>query len=301
VDRAGPKDRAFSGEEAVVKSITHILVATDLTDRSERAFERALQLIGVTGGSALTLVHAIVPGLSGDLGSRRQRDAEAFLTDRMAHVSGQARPNELHEVVVTGDPFSAIIGEGAKRRADLVVIGEPGKQRYVDLFVGTTAERVIRFSDRPVLMVKKPSRGAYSHVLVAFDASEGAMRALETALALAPTAEFRVVHAWWPPRAALNNSEDARQTIRDENNRIRSLVERAAKQALASSKSQPIKLNFDMIENNPYEVMRSQSAWPDLLAMGTHSKGRLATTVAIGNLARHMLAEASCDVLVARP
>jgi nucleotide-binding universal stress UspA family protein len=56
-----------------------------------------------------------------------------------------------------------------------------------------------------------------------------------------------------------------------------------------------------MVENNPYTVMRNESTWPDLLVMGTHSKGRLATTVTIGNLARHMLAEVACDVLVSRP
>jgi nucleotide-binding universal stress UspA family protein len=36
------------------------------------------------------------------------------------------------------------------------------------------------------------------------------------------------------------------------------------------------------------------------MAMGTHAKGRL-TSDKIGDLARHMLAEAPCDVLVARP
>ena len=58
---------------------------------------------------------------------------------------------------------------------------------------------------------------------------------------------------------------------------------------------------FLMVENNPYTVMRNESTWPDLLVMGTHRKGLLATTVTIGNLARHMLAEVACDVLVSRP
>ena len=48
-------------------------------------------------------------------------------------------------------------------------------------------------------------------------------------------------------------------------------------------------------------MMRNESTWSDLLVMGTHSKGRLATTVTIGNLARHMLAEVACDVLVSPP
>ena len=39
---------------------------------------------------------------------------------------------------------------------------------------------------------------------------------------------------------------------------------------------------------------------PDLLVMGTHSKGRLASTVSIGALARHLLIEASADVMTSR-
>ena len=44
--------------------ISHILVATDLTDRSDRAIERALQLQRQTGAT-LMLLHVIEPGLMG--------------------------------------------------------------------------------------------------------------------------------------------------------------------------------------------------------------------------------------------
>ena len=39
---------------------------------------------------------------------------------------------------------------------------------------------------------------------------------------------------------------------------------------------------------------------PDLLAMGTHARSSLGTAL-VGSLARDLLTEASCDVLVARP
>ena len=51
--------------------------------------------------------------------------------------------------MVTGNPFSAIIGEAARRQVDLFVMGEPRRQGYPDMFTGTTAERVIRFSRVP--------------------------------------------------------------------------------------------------------------------------------------------------------
>ena len=177
--------------------IKSLLVATDFTDRSDRAVERAFQLRNLAGGGRLTLLHVIAAGLPSQLINRRRSEAETLFADRLAGVP--ADPN-LQVSVVTDDPFSAIISEAVIRQVDLVVIGAPGKHRYADRFMGTTAECVIRFCDRPVLMVKHASADPYRRVLVAFDGSEGAIRALHAALAIAPGAEFRVVHAWWPPR-----------------------------------------------------------------------------------------------------
>jgi nucleotide-binding universal stress UspA family protein len=278
--------------------IKNLLVATDFTDRSERAVERALQLRNLAGRGRLTLLHVIAAGLPPELINRRRSEAETLFADRLASVPTDP---DLQTTVVTDDPFSAIISEAVIRRVDLVVIGAPGKHRYADRFMGTTAECVIRFSDRPVLMVKNASEAPYRRVLVAFDGSEGAIRALNTALAIAPGAEFRVVHAWWPPHTALGGTEAARKAIGEENDRLKALIEQAANEAIASSPRAPAKLGIDMVENNPYLVMRNESTWPDLLVMGTHSKGRLATTITVGKLARHLLGEVGSDVLVSRP
>jgi nucleotide-binding universal stress UspA family protein len=285
-------------QEACVTHIAHILVGTDLTDRSERAFERALQLQQQTDAT-LTLLHVIEPGLLDDLATHRRRDAEAFLHSRIAELPDKARSRCSCKVLI-GDAFNTITCEALAQGVGLIVLGEPGKHRYADLFVGTTADRVVRASPVPVLVVKGPSAAPYQRVLVPFDLSEGATRALETALTIAPKAEVRIVHAWRPPLAALPEREATTDTIRKENDEIRLLIERVSKQALAHSAAQGRVLNIDMIENNPYLVVRNESGWPDLLAMGTHARGRLATRM-IGNLARHMLAEAPCDVLVARP
>lgn len=278
--------------------ISHILVATDLTDRSDRAIERALQLQGQTGAT-LALLHVIEPGLPGWLEAHRRSDAEEFLDDRIARLPGEVRSHCSHQVAV-GDPFSTIAGEAQAQRAGLIVLGEPGKYRFADLFVGTTADRVVRASPIPVLVAKGVPLGPYQRILAPFDLSEGAIGALKTALTIAPSAEVRIVHAWHPPLTALNPRSAATHAIRRKNKEIRALIERVADEALAHAASPGRVLNVDMIEDNPYVVLRNEAGWPDLLAMGTHARGRLATGM-IGNLARHMLAEATCDVLVTRP
>jgi nucleotide-binding universal stress UspA family protein len=199
-----------------------------------------------------------------------------------------------------GSAFSTIITEAISRAADLIVIGKPGTHPFAELFTGTTAERVIRFSDRPVLMVKQAASGPYRRILVAFDGSEGALRALKTAVAIAPNAEFRVVHAWWTPHVPLGELEAAREAINRENDRLKKLITDAAREALTNF-GKAADVVVDLVENNPYIVIANQSSWADLLVMGTHGKGRLASTISIGKLARHLLIEAPCDVLTSRP
>jgi nucleotide-binding universal stress UspA family protein len=279
-------------------NIKHILVATDLTDRSDRAIERALQLQREMEAS-VTLLHVVERGLPTELTIRHRSDAEALLGARIAAMPQPVRSKCSHSVLV-GDAFSIIVREALAQHTHLIAMGEPGKYRYADLFIGTTTDRVVRASSLPVLVVKRSSQGPYGRVLVPFDLSEGATRALETVLTIAPRATVRIVHAWRPPVAALADREAARDAIRKENDETRALIERVAKQAVARTATERTPLSIDMIEDNPYVVLRNESTWPDLMAMGSHARGRLANGM-IGNLARHMLAEAPCDVLVAQP
>ena len=277
----------------------HILVATDLTDRSEPALSRALLLCRDTQ-ARISLLHVVAAGLPPTLADQQQRATGAFLASRLAGVSEPSTAN-IDTVIRTGTPFNAIIGEAIERAADLVVIGTPGTHRYAEFFMGTTAELVIRIGTKPVLMVKKEPQEQYRRVLVAFDSSEGAVRALRLALAIAPKAQFRVIHAWPPPHACLGGMEAAREAIERENAHLKGLIHEAARDIITGPPSQGADLVIEMREDNPYQVIANQCGWADLLVMGTHSKGRLASTVSIGRLARHLLVEASCDVLTSRP
>ena len=78
-------------------------------------------------------------------------------------------------------------------------------------------------------------------------------------------------------------------------------AKQAANETITSTHPGAANVMIDMVEDNPYVVMRNQMSWADLLVLGTHSKGSLATSVTIGSLARHLLAETACDVLVSRP
>jgi nucleotide-binding universal stress UspA family protein len=282
-----------------MSQITRLLVATDLTERSQRAFERGLELKSKAGAS-LTLLHAVEPGLIPAIGEKRYADAEEFLHKQIADLPENRRLGVGSDIQV-GEPFTTIIDEAHKLSAELIVLGQPAESGFKELFTGTTTDRVVRFSDLPVLVVKQPPSGAYERVLVAMDLSEGAVRALETAHRIAPDAQFLIIHAWHEVVMGFGTSDAGKRLTARENKRVRELVERKSKEFLSRFAPRAKSPQFELIEGSPEAAIRSQIAVfePDLLAMGTHARSPLKVAT-LGSLAREFLANSPCDVLVVR-
>ena len=276
----------------------HLLVATDLTDRSQRAFERAIQLKSELG-AAVTLLHALEPGLFPAIGEERYADAEGLLRNLITELPEDKRAGVTSEIRV-GEPFSSIIDEADKHDAELIIVGQPAKGGLKEFFIGTTTERVVLHSDLPVLVVNEPVRGAYSHVMVAMDLSEGAIRALETAYRIAPDAEFLIVHAWHVPSITFDANDAAERVAVRKSKRVRERVDRRFKEFLSDLAPHARTPRFEFLEGSPHVAIRSQMAVfnPDLLAMGTHARSAMKSAM-IGSLSREFLAEGRCDMLVA--
>lgn len=82
-----------------------------------------------------------------------RQNAQAFLGDMRC---------EMHEQIITtsepiireGIPHEVILEEAQSWNADLIVMGKLGRRGISHILLGSVAERVIEFSDIPVLVVK---------------------------------------------------------------------------------------------------------------------------------------------------
>ena len=278
-----------------MSSLSHIVAATDLTGRSVYALQRALQLKRESGAQ-LTVLHVIEHGLTPRIRERHHVEAVADLQE-WKRVLPDVTQLGLDVKVVLGDPFSTIVDVAGIEQIDLAILGGPGKGGLKELFAGTTVERVIRFSDTPVLMVTQHASGPYGRVVVAVDFSSSAQKALQWACRIAPGAEIHLIHAWQPPvrgdgrddaKAAAANRE-----LRDQElNQLRALV---ASNVLART------LDLEMIEDEPCEAIRRAIATvnAELLVMGTHGRSRINSAL-VGSVAQEFLATPPCDVLVVK-
>ena len=158
-----------------------ILVATDFSPRSDRALRRA-SLIASRLGASLTLVHVVDADQTQRLVELERDAASAILVDAAATL--RATDGIAAEWTVEVDDVDAgILLSAEKLSADLIVIG-PQRSRFTDFFVGTTAERVLKRSTRPLLVAVGMPSAHHHSTLLALDFDEASKAAGRAALAM---------------------------------------------------------------------------------------------------------------------
>jgi universal stress protein A len=136
-----------------------ILVPIDFSKSSQKAFEYALPLARQFGG-AITLVHAIEPPpYAMDLSyiPKSEGFPTASMKKELAELGNRMiDPELLKDVLVqVGSAFEVITNIARDYEVDLIVLTTHGKTGLKHVFMGSTAERVVRHAPCPVLVVRK--------------------------------------------------------------------------------------------------------------------------------------------------
>jgi len=155
-----------------------ILVALSLLDGGDAPFERALALAKASGAE-LYLLQAVSPNerFSYRAAERRRRSTE--LRDRADAAGVNAIAVEQH-----GDPAEIIVLHADARPVDLIAMGTGRRSGWARLREPSVAERVLRRTKRPTLIVSGADNGrggAFENVLVAVDLSPASAALVDAA------------------------------------------------------------------------------------------------------------------------
>ncbi|SSC70026.1 unnamed protein product [Ciceribacter sp. T2.26MG-112.2] len=183
--------------------MTHIMVATDFSERSDRALRRATLLARQTG-ARMTLVTAVDEDRPLRLVEEEKRETETLLRNMRAtlrdvdNISCESR-------LLVAEPSQAIVQFAEETAPDLLVLGPHRRQLFRDIFVGTTAERTIRNVTCPVLMVNAAPVAAYRNVLLTTDLGEASRNAITiyAKMVLANDASHSILHVFDAPMLQL--------------------------------------------------------------------------------------------------
>jgi nucleotide-binding universal stress UspA family protein len=114
-------------------------------------------------GSELRIFHVIDESLLEQLARFSEKNKEAVreeLKNTARAFLSDMRCEAHQEIVATSEPIiregvphEVILREASSWGADLVVIGKLGRRGVAHILLGSVAERVIEFSDIPVLIV----------------------------------------------------------------------------------------------------------------------------------------------------
>jgi len=139
-----------------------ILVPTDFSKESEYALKVAAQL-AKTYGSEIYLVHLLdLPIQEIDpLKSTSQLPAAMFFME-MANKKIEALMSrdyleglKINVTIKPDNPFNGIINVCKKNKINMVIMGSHGSTGIREVFIGSIAEKVVRHSDIPVMVIKK--------------------------------------------------------------------------------------------------------------------------------------------------
>jgi nucleotide-binding universal stress UspA family protein len=179
--------------------IKNLLVPIDFSERSIELLESA-RALATQFGADLHLVHVYQPDypLSSVMGMPLTFPPVEVAQGVRRHLNDVAkkrglylRPGNVH--AIKGRPFEEICRLARAKAIDLIVVSTRGNTGVKHLLLGSTAERIVRYSPCPVLVVHPPARNkklngrgmSFGRILVPIDFSGCSLAGLEYAKTLA--------------------------------------------------------------------------------------------------------------------
>ena len=287
---------------------TNLLAATDLSSPARQAADRAAGLARAAGAS-LRLMHAqsdVVAGqlqqllglgnaLEEALVQQTRRELEKLAAELAASHGVAVQP-----VLVQGAVLDEVTREAAQMNADLVVLGARGAGFLRRFVLGSTAERLLRKSTHPTLVVKQRPHEPYRRVLVAVDFSAWSAPLIGLAQRIAPGAHLVLLTAYGVPfEGKLRYAGVAEATIEAYREETRQAAAQQLHALAVGAGLEPA----DWTPCIPHAdaslaiVEQEQEQACDLIVIGKHGRSMLEELL-LGSVTTHVLAESAGDVLV---
>lgn len=286
-----------------------LLVCVDLTPISDRVLGR-IPLLPLAEGAQVVVMHVVPDDLPATARSRAEREAERALAAEVRQLV-KALPGSVsvQSVVAVGGIDREIVARASAVEAELIVLGRGGGRALRDVFLGSTAERVIRAARRPVLAVRLAPRVEYRHPAVALELDDAAPEVLSLLLRVVPAPRPRVV--------VIHAIDTAYRTMaysglaEDELARCHAELEQAARRQMLSSfaaadagakaAGDPAPVWVPHVRPGSARLVIEtavEQLHNDLIVLGTHGRSGLAHWV-LGTVSGDVLRNVACDVLIA--
>ncbi|MFC4359738.1 universal stress protein [Halobium salinum] len=288
-----------------------IVLATDGSDCADRAADWAFAVASTTGATVHVLsvvdTRSYTAGLDDDTptpeseGGRLEARANGVVEGTIRdHADADV---ETVAAVEHGVPDRTVNEYAGAHDADLVVAGTHGWTGLNRFLIGSTAERIVRTAELPVLTVKEretPVPGAVDRVLLPVDRERGAEPAVAHALDFATTFDA-TLHVLSVVEAGVLSSGMAEPSLYDVLDAVeadaRAVVDDVAERATAAGvdSETTVTVGDPRVAINDYVAEHGV----DLVVMGTHGRTGLSRYL-LGSVAERVVRTADVPVVTVR-
>jgi nucleotide-binding universal stress UspA family protein len=291
-------------------SFKNILLATDFSDASEKAFNYATTIARLHG-SKIYVVHVIPPEFTSFIPEPPKdwvrHEAEREMEDLDHRSELTSIPHEM--VLRTGSVWNVLSAEIHQQNIELVVLGTHGRGGLKKLVLGSVAEEVLRRAGCPVITVgphtdvRSSATGEFHTILFATDFHPASAKALEYAVLLANQSQAKLILLHLMPPAVLPGPG---VTFYDEKiiNEWQARVTANTKEKLENLLPASIKLwsepayvvSFDFLAEGILKVANERDA--DLIVMGANRPlSAKISAHALKAVSYEVICHAKCPVL----
>ena len=300
-----------------MSNIRCIVAATDFSTFSEQAVQRAAQ-IARQHDAELHLVHVVrpldlYPSLTltpdklsqAEFGQHDQvlKEAEHTRLDDLASSLASQFGIRVRTATRLGRAHANIAVYAQEASADLLVVGSRGENTLMELFLGSTASRLLRVATCPVLIVRAPADTPYRQVLAAVDFSPVSAAVVVHALDLASAAPVEALHVLGSEvEQRLRKAKYVDLDITDWLTRLRAQADTQLETLLSGIEKGETAERMVLPGSPPAIICkRVVEGHADLVVVGRHGHGADMQEWLLGSVSKDVAQAAACDVLVIGP
>ncbi len=287
-----------------------LLAATDFSAPARHALERAALLAQAHPDASLTLAHVVsrsaldtlrrmLPGDAAALEAQLLSQADKKLNELASNLATN-HGHTINTELVQGTALTALANLVEARQIDLLVMGARGTHFMVELLLGSTTERVLSKTRRPLLAVRQRPQSPYQRILAPVDFSAHSTAAINTAYAWLPDADFVLLHAFEVELestfrfAGMNDDQ-----IHEYRIQARSAAQVAMDAFIGTLNVPARQLTRQFVHGAAtlHILEHEQTMDADLIVMGKHGQSVMEELL-LGSVTKHVLSYSSSDVLI---
>lgn len=295
-----------------------IMVPVDGSAFSREAVFQGLRLARKTDAQLRLVRIASIPGLVGGPetlsleNTARTSERETMLSE-LYRLAAECRANSSVDVTASvedGPIADALCGHALRHNVDLIVMATHARRGMARVWHGSVADRLIRETRLPVLVVRPPSLATelidgpcYKRIVVAVDGSELAEKSIDAAVSLAEIERAELTLLRIIPSARDIRPGEMHSTIGPARARDVDEAEKylAGLRTHLSHRYTRIHAAVVVADDTPQAILGySQAHDIDMIAIATHGRGGI-TRAVLGSVADRILSEGMLSALVINP